>query len=41
MYAKFSSSYKFNMNDINEFKKVSMESRKSPEDYDKDWRKAA
>jgi hypothetical protein len=41
MYSKFSSSYKFNMNDLADFKKVSIESRTSPEDYEKDWKKAA
>lgn len=29
------------MNDLADFKKVSVESRTSPEDYEKDWRKAA
>lgn len=41
MYSKFSSSYKFNMNDLADFKKVSVESRTSPEDYERDWIKAA
>jgi hypothetical protein len=41
MYSKFSSSYKFNYNDLADFKKVSVASRTSPEDYEKDWRKAA
>jgi hypothetical protein len=29
------------MNDLADFKKVSVESRTSPEDYEKDWKKAA
>ncbi len=29
------------MNDIADFKKISAASRTSPEDYDKDWKKAA
>ncbi len=41
MYSKFSSSYKFNMNDLADFKKVSVASRTSPEEYEKEWRKAA
>jgi hypothetical protein len=41
MYSKFSSSYKFNMNDLADFKKVSVESRTIPEDYERDCRKAA
>lgn len=41
MYSKFSSSYKFNVNDLADLKKVTEDSRKSPEDYEKDWRKAA
>jgi hypothetical protein len=41
MYSKFSSSYKFNMNYMADFKKVSVESMTSPEDYERDWRKAA
>ena len=41
MYSKFSSSYKFNMNDLADFKKVSVDSRTSPEEYARDWRKAA
>lgn len=41
MYSKFSSSYKFNMNDLADFKKVSVASRTSPEEYEKEWKKAA
>jgi hypothetical protein len=29
------------MNDLADFKKVSVESRASPEEYEKDWKKAA